>query len=275
MYELKEENAKIVNKNLILQNNKGLVKIDNNNLGKEVIAITAQYKFILEKMNKSSNQTDKLNLSENTINEFNNKIEAFDIKIKHLENLISQDTEMVDNNQQNVMNKTSFADLFKNNENNTISEPVHDIINILTHNEEEKRKREYNLIVFGLNVKSTDSSFSTLLTLMKELGVNENKIWDVVYLKKKDTVNENAPIKIIASSLEDKYFILRAARNLQAYNAKHKTKINISVDMSTIDRQINKKLVDKRNELNSKLNKDEKFYFGIRDNQVIKLNKRS
>ena len=64
-----------------------------------------------------------------------------------------------------------------------------------------------------MNVKSTDSSFSTLLTLMKELGVNENKIWDVVYLKKKDTVNENAPIKIIASSLEDKYFILRAPRN--------------------------------------------------------------
>ena len=64
------------------------------------------------------------------------------MKIKHLENLINQDTEMVDYNQQNILNKRSFVDLFKNNENNKIPEPVHDIINILNHNEEEKRKKK-------------------------------------------------------------------------------------------------------------------------------------
>jgi hypothetical protein len=226
----------------------------------------------------TSLKNQNINVDINHVKEniiINNQIAAFDVKIRNLENLINKDIEMIDNNQQTVFDKRSFADLFKNNDNKTISEPVHDLINILSNNEDEKRKREYNIIVFGLNVKSTDTNFTTIMNLMNELGVNKNKIWDVCYLKKKDVINEYAPIKIVASSLEAKYFILKAARKLQAYNVKNKTKINISVDMSNIDRQINKKLVDKRNELNSQLKNDDKFYFGIRDNKVIKLNKRS
>jgi hypothetical protein len=262
--ELITENTEFVRKNFILYNNLGLLKIDNDILKKEVIEITAKYKSLYEKSDKATQDLER-----------NNQIAAFDVKIKNLESLINKDIEMIDNNQQNAFDKRSFVDLFKNNDNKTISEPVHDLINILSNNEDEKRKREYNIIVFGLNVKSTDTNFTTIMNLMNELGVNKNKIWDVCYLKKKDVINENAPIKIVASSLEAKYFILKAARKLQAYNVKNKTKINISVDMSNIDRQINKKLVDKRNELNSQLKNDDKFYFGIRDNKVIKLNKRS
>ena len=95
--------------------------------------------------------------------------------------------------------------------------------------------------------------------------------WQPTY--KKDQINENAPIKIVAYDLESKYFILKSARKLREYNLRNKTKIVISQDMSEVDRQVNRKLIEKRNELNSKLNDQETFYYGIRNNKVVLINK--
>ena len=36
-----------------------------------------------------------------------------------------------------------------------------------------------------------------------------------------------------------------------------------------------KKLIEQRNDLNNKLLINEKYYYGIRDNKITKLNKRS
>ena len=73
--------------------------------------------------------------------------------------------------------------------------------------------------------------------------------------------------------MESKYFILKSARKLREYNLRNKTKIVISQDMSEVDRQVNRKLIEKRNELNSKLNDQETFYYGIRNNKVVSINK--
>ena len=43
--------------------------------------------------------------------------------------------------------------------------------------------------------------------------------------------------------------------------------------MSEIDRQVHKKLVGQRNTLNSQLKSDENFYYGIRNNTIIKIKK--
>jgi hypothetical protein len=172
-------------------------------------------------------------------------------------------------------NQNLYSSLFKIDDNKKITDPIHNIINIVNNNVEEKKKRELNLIVYGLKVDSTDKSFTTIKKLMNDIGVNNNNIIKASYLKKKDVNNDKAPIKIETYNNESKFFILKSARKLQEYNQKNKTKIFISQDLSEIDRQLMKKLIEQRNDLNQKLINNEKYYFGIRDNKITKLNKRS
>ena len=134
----------------------------------------------------------------------------------------------------------------------------------------KKNENESNLIVFGLKVSNEDKGFKTLKKLMNDIGVNKDNIVHASYLKRKDT------IKIVTYDINSKFFILKAARNLREYNQKNGTKINISADMSEIDRQVMKKLMDNRNELNKKLTNEDKnsFYWGIRDNKIKKIFKK-
>ena len=196
-----------------------------------------------------------------------------DLRIKALETRFPVDNNIMMDDMSIPIQASSrtFADLFKVSENKKITEPLHDLINILSNNEEEKRKREYNLIVFGLNVKVEDTSFVTLKKLLTDIGVDHNCIAHSSFLRKKDQVNENAPIKMVAYDLDSKFFILKSARKLREYNSIHKTKIVISQDMSEVDRQVNRKLIEKRNDLNSKLNVQDNFYYGIRNNKVISI----
>ena len=46
------------------------------------------------------------------------------------------------------------------------------------------------------------------------------------------------------------------------------------MDLSMIDRQIHKDLIGNRNELNSKLQIKSDHYYGIRNNNVVKINKK-
>jgi hypothetical protein len=211
------------------------------------------------------------------INHFKENITQLSNRIVLLENhnIINQ-VEMTNETIPNQMNIRSYSDCFKIDINKKITEPVHDILNIISNNEQEKRKRESNLIVFGLKVSNEDKDFKTLKKLMNDIGVNKDNIVHASYLKRKDTINENAPIKIVTYDINSKFFILKAARNLREYNQKNGTKINISTDMSEIDRQVMKKLMDNRNELNKKLTNEDKnsFYWGIRDNKIKKIFKK-
>jgi hypothetical protein len=63
---------------------------------------------------------------------------------------------------------------------------------------------------------------------------------------------------------------------LREYNQNNKTKINISTDMSEIDRQVIKKLMDTKNDINKNLTNEDKnnFYWGIRNNKIKKIFKK-
>ena len=129
--------------------------------------------------------------------------------------------------------------------------------------------------MYGLKVNSNDKSFTTLKKLFTDIGVNNNNIIKAYYLKKKDDNNDKAPIKIETYNIDSKNFILKSARKLKEYNHKNNTKIFISQDLCEIDRQFMKKLIEQRNDLNKKLLATDKFYYGIRENKISKLNKRS
>ncbi len=53
-------------------------------------------------------------------------------------------------------------------------------------------------------------------------------------------------LKLTASDIDSKFFILKAAKKLKDYNIKNSTSISISLEMSEIDRQLHKTLVVQR-----------------------------
>ena len=218
----------------------------------------------------------KINMFENNCKKLaedvNKSSEA--IRIAESSRVANNNVEMVDQAQPlAAQSQQLFSDLFKINENKTLTEPLQSLITILANNENEKVKREYNLIIFGLHVKQDDKSYDAIHNLLDIIGVNEKHIHSVAFLKKKGIINELAPIKITTTSLDSKFIILKAARKLREFNSTNNTNISIAQDMSEIDRQLNKKLIEQRKELNSKLEITDNFYYGIRNNKIIKINK--
>jgi hypothetical protein len=76
----------------------------------------------------------------------------------------------------------------------------------------------------------------------------------------------------------DRFVILKAAKALANINEDDDTHINISLDLTEIERKRQKKLVLDRNILNDKLKSNNnpgeiKFYYGIRNNHLVKLDK--
>jgi hypothetical protein len=72
------------------------------------------------------------------------------------------------------------------------------------------------------------------------------------------------------------FVILKAAKALAKINKDNSSHINISLDLTEIERKRQKKLVMDRNILNDKLksnNNPGEFYYGIRNNNLVKLDK--
>ena len=91
---------------------------------------------------------------------------------------------------------------------------------------------------------------------------------DAFYL---NATNDHAPIKLVTSDSYSKNLILKASRHLKLINIHNKTKISICEYLSMIDRQIHKDLILNRNELNGKLQTNSDHYYGIRNNNVVKI----
>ena len=62
-----------------------------------------------------------------------------------------------------------YSDLFKIN-NNKMSEPLQEIMKVVSNNEKEKKKRKNNVIISGLKVDKADKDFSTAKKLLKDIG---------------------------------------------------------------------------------------------------------
>jgi hypothetical protein len=76
----------------------------------------------------------------------------------------------------------------------------------------------------------------------------------------------------------DRFAILKAAKTLAKINEGNDIYINISLDLTEIERKRHKKLVMDRNIRNEQLKSNNNpsvinFYYGIRNNQLVKLDK--
>ena len=130
-------------------------------------------------------------------------------------------------------------------------------------------------MIFGLKVTNDDIATDKVNDLLQKIGVRKVMIKKINKISKKDVINDVAPIIVELVNQSDKFFILKAAKALAKINCENVTHINISLDLTEIERKRQKKLVCDRNMRNEQLKSsgESKFYYGTRNNQIVKLDK--
>ncbi len=149
-----------------------------------------------------------------------------------------------------------------------------DIINTVTNENMEINKREKNVIIFGLEesnktdvaVKKKDDLVS-VGNLMEQVLMEEGDIVRLFRLKSKKGIS--ALVVEISNQENRNEFIKRSNRKFN--------KVYVNPDLTESQRNLDKQLREKCKELNKPLNLNENWdnvtsYYGIRNNQVIKIN---
>jgi hypothetical protein len=133
-------------------------------------------------------------------------------------------------------------------------------------------------MIFGLKVTNDDIVTDKVNDLLQKIGVKKVRIKKVNKIIKKDMPNDVAPIIVELVNQSDRFVILKAAKTLAKINIDDGTHINISLDLTEIERKRHKKLIMDRNIRNEQIKTNNnpgeiKFYYGIRNNQLVKLDK--
>jgi hypothetical protein len=133
-------------------------------------------------------------------------------------------------------------------------------------------------MIFGLKVTNDDIVTDKVNDLLQKIGVKKVMIKKVNKIIKKDMPNDVAPIIVELVNQSDRFVILKAAKTLAKINIDDETSINISLDLTEIERKRHKKLIMDRNIRNEQIKTNNnpgeiKFYYGIRNNQLVKLDK--
>jgi hypothetical protein len=273
--DLKNENLLLKNSQVIISNNLGLEVIRNKELETKYNELLVINKEIEHKSKMMYENQAVLNVEIKDLQK-----EKYDLysKCQYLLDLNTKTAKEVETFKSNevamsesVVQSSSkqYSDLFKLN-NNKMSEPLQEIMKVVSNNEEEKKKRENNLIISGMKVDKSDKHFSAVKKLLNDIGINPNLVYSAHYLNSK---NDQTPIKLVAYDTQSRNTILKAAKNLKQINSQNKSKIFIFQDLSIIDRQIHNELISKRNTLNLNLKSSDNHYFGIRNNSIARINK--
>jgi hypothetical protein len=224
-------------------NNLGLVNIDIENLKSDMQILRNKYNSLL-----TTNNVNQDNSIDNNID---------------MSEICSQSNQ-----------KPSFSSLFKVN-NKTVSPPMADIINTVNDYNEQKKKRENNLIIFGLKNVTQENVNQQVKSLFTKLHVENIKFNNPVLLVKKGVIAQSAPVKISLENETTKFKLLKVAKQLSQINQTDKSSIFINQDLSEIDRLQNKKLLEEKKKLNEELKQKNitNCYYGIRRNKVVKIDK--
>ena len=147
-----------------------------------------------------------------------------------------------------------YSEICVMHEKKVIEEPVVEkIINIINDNDIQKKKKENNVMIFGLKVTNDDIVTDKVNDLLQKIGVKKVMIKKVNKIIKKDMPNDVAPIIVELVNQSDRFVILKAAKTLAKINIDDETSINISLDLTEIERKRHKKLIMDRNMRNKQL----------------------
>ena len=153
------------------------------------------------------------------------------------------------------------------------------LLNVVSEENKQRKKKEKNVIIFGLKESEKNSitekkedDMSEIEQICQVLGV-ENTVEGAFRLNAKDT-NKPKPLVMVLKDRETRNKFLQAAKRLRDSN--EFKSVFLGPDLTEAQRLKHKELVkirDKKNEKMSNEEKDKKIWC-IRDNEVVQLNKR-
>lgn len=221
-------------------------------------------KILLEKFNELKDRMDNYNekneTNERKLNLLIGDKSTID-KIKQIEANIDS-LKSTHTTTSNPNSGTSYADMLKKAEVKIISQ-IKDDIN-------QSTKKEKRVIVFNLPIVTNE--VEQLNSIFEIINFDKTKTAKVFRLKKKD--NAIPPLIIELTDTDAKHDLIRKSKLLKTIdNLKN---IYFNYDLTLNEREVLKPLLKKRNELNIKDNTRSdatEFYYGIRNNKVVKIKK--
>lgn len=252
---------------------------------------TASLKILIEELTKRLDALEKengelrLELSgkDAEVQNLTHQLKEFkDATESRLGDLEANDTKMKETQKEssNTQTTQSYADKLK-------SDSTHKLIQMVRKEQNESIKKENRVVVFGLtqsnstNKEEDEKHNSNVVNqLLKDLKINTNKMNSFFRLKHKndkseETVKKSTPIIIEFINKEEKMNTLKQAKNLRSMDGYDGVYINN--DLTQNEREILREQIKLRNELNTQDNTKDtkcKYYYGIRNFEVRKINKK-
>ena len=151
-----------------------------------------------------------------------------------------------------------------------------DLINVAAQENKERTIRENNIIIFGVPLstktdvqekKIEDEGF--IEGIFQQIGTEFNQVDKIIRLKVRDS-SKPSPVLVKLKSDVLRTNILKSAKNLKggAFD-----KVFIRPDLTEAQRSQLKMLVKERNDRNKDLQESSTFYYGIRNNKIVKITK--
>ena len=112
-----------------------------------------------------------------------------------------------------------FSEICVMHEKKVSEEPVvENIINLINDNDVQKKKKENNVMIFGLKTTNDDIVSDKVNELLLKIGIKKVPIKKVNKIIKKNVSNDFAPIIIELVNQSDRFVILKAAKALAKIN---------------------------------------------------------
>ena len=150
------------------------------------------------------------------------------------------------------------------------------VVNMVTIEQEQKRRKAKNVILFGVKESSKENvddmkkeDENCVFNVLKAIGKEDIKPTFIKRIKSKK-LNIPGPILVELPNEADRNPVLASAKKLAKSEYKD---VYISPDLTEAERLLEYELRTERNKLNQSLEQSSPFRYGIRNNQIIRINK--
>lgn len=166
--------------------------------------------------------------------------------------------------------KPLFSDLFNGSTKKNLENTEINVLNAISVEQGEIKRKEKNIIIYGLNTNDANSK-SDVEKVFDEIKVDKALINKVVKFKRNNDTNKTAPILVELTNKDVRIEIVKAAKKLKESTSFRNVFINF--DLTIAQQALTKQLINERNKLNRELKEQDinNYYYGIRNNKIIKL----
>jgi hypothetical protein len=175
-------------------------------------------------------------------------------------------------------NTSSWSDLVSNKKNKS-NEQLNVLAAVSTEAKDQKN-REKNVIIFGVkasskvlsNDKKNDDK-NEIDKILTAINCDKGSVKNFYRIK---SIRQPAPLIITVDNPLIRNQVLKNAKTLatnDSYNGNHGPKVFINPDLTEVQRTAFKKLLSIKKEKNNNRTEEQKkqFYFGIRDDKILKI----